>query len=149
MWPNPQKSADLVTFTEKILNRKLHFLCSVKCRSRRLQMFFKIGVFEKSTIFTGKHLHWSLFLIKLQAWRPATLVKRLQHMCFSVNIAKFLRTVFYRIPPVTASGQADWLLRQFVSDSRGATSNCTTEYMQFTCTNVSKSGTLREFSLVL
>ena len=28
MWPNPQESADLVTFTEVILNGKLHFLCS-------------------------------------------------------------------------------------------------------------------------
>ena len=28
MWPNPQISADLVTFTEETLNRKLHFLCS-------------------------------------------------------------------------------------------------------------------------
>ena len=28
MWPNPQFPADLVTFTEKILNGKLHFLCS-------------------------------------------------------------------------------------------------------------------------
>ena len=29
MWPNPQESADLVIFTESILNEKLHFLCSV------------------------------------------------------------------------------------------------------------------------
>ena len=29
MWPNSQKTADLVTFTEEILNGKLHFLCSV------------------------------------------------------------------------------------------------------------------------
>ena len=28
MWPNPQFSVDLVTFTEEILNRKLHFLCN-------------------------------------------------------------------------------------------------------------------------
>ena len=28
MGPNPQETADLVTFTEKILNGKLHFLCS-------------------------------------------------------------------------------------------------------------------------
>ena len=28
MWPNPQETADLVTFIEKILNGKLHFLCS-------------------------------------------------------------------------------------------------------------------------
>ena len=26
MWPNPQFPADLVTFTEEILNEKLHFL---------------------------------------------------------------------------------------------------------------------------
>ena len=30
MWPNPQFPADLVTFTEEILNEKLHFLSSVK-----------------------------------------------------------------------------------------------------------------------
>ena len=29
MWPNPQETADLVTFTEEIPNGKLHFLCSV------------------------------------------------------------------------------------------------------------------------
>ena len=28
MWPIPQETANLVTFTEEILNRKLHFLCS-------------------------------------------------------------------------------------------------------------------------
>ena len=28
MWPNPQSPADLVTFTEEILNGKFHFLCS-------------------------------------------------------------------------------------------------------------------------
>ena len=27
---NPQETADLVTFTEEILNRNLHFLCSVQ-----------------------------------------------------------------------------------------------------------------------
>ena len=27
-WPNPQKTADLVIFTEEILKEKLHFLCS-------------------------------------------------------------------------------------------------------------------------
>ena len=28
MWPNPQETVDLVTFTEELLNEKLHFLCS-------------------------------------------------------------------------------------------------------------------------
>ena len=33
MWPNPQFPADLVTFTEEILNGKLHFLRS-DCNAR-------------------------------------------------------------------------------------------------------------------
>ena len=28
MWPNPQETANLVTFTKEILNEKLHILCS-------------------------------------------------------------------------------------------------------------------------
>ena len=28
MWPNPLETADLITFTEKILSGKLRFLCS-------------------------------------------------------------------------------------------------------------------------
>ena len=28
MWPNPQETADLVTYNEEILNGKFHFLCS-------------------------------------------------------------------------------------------------------------------------
>ena len=34
MWPNPQETADLVTFTEEIPNGKLHFLCSAAIRLR-------------------------------------------------------------------------------------------------------------------
>ena len=29
MWPNPEFPADVVTFTEEILNGKLYFCCSV------------------------------------------------------------------------------------------------------------------------
>ena len=36
-------------------------------------MFFKIGVLKNIALFAGKHLCWSLLLIKLQA---ATLLKR-------------------------------------------------------------------------
>ena len=38
MWPNLQFPADLVTFTEQILNRKLHFLCSV-CKLSQFSIF--------------------------------------------------------------------------------------------------------------
>ena len=61
----------------------------------RPQMFSKTGVLEDIAIFTEKNLCWSLFLRKLQGWRRTFLFeKRLQRRCFSVNIAKFLRTAF-------------------------------------------------------
>ena len=48
-------------------------------------MFFKIGALKNFEIFTGKHFcWWSLFLIKLQAFR-----------CFPVNIAEFLSAAFF------------------------------------------------------
>ena len=43
-------------------------------------MFFETGAFRNFPIFTGKHLCWSHFLIKLQAYF---------NTCFLVNIAKF------------------------------------------------------------
>ena len=50
----------------------------------RSQMFFKIGVLKNFTIFSRKHLTASNFI-----------KKRLQHRCFSVNIAKFSRRAFF------------------------------------------------------
>ena len=52
------------------------------------QMFYKIDAYKNLAIFTGKHLCWSFFLKKF-------VKKRLQHRCFSVNIAKCLSTAFY------------------------------------------------------
>ena len=48
------------------------------------------GVLKNFVIFTGKHLCWSLFLIKLQAC--TFIEKRLQHSCFPLHVKKFLRT---------------------------------------------------------
>ena len=56
---------------------------------------FKIGVLKNFAIFTGKHLCWSLFLIKYPAFRATTLLKEDFNTCFSANIAKFLRIMFY------------------------------------------------------
>ena len=41
MWPNPQFSASLVTFTEEIFNKKLHIFCSRKL-AMQLSMFITI-----------------------------------------------------------------------------------------------------------
>ena len=50
--------------------------------------FYKKSCFAA---FTGKHLCWSLLLIKLQTWSPWGL----HHRCFLRNIAKFSR------PPIS------------------------------------------------
>ena len=42
MRPNPQETADLVTFNEEILSGKLHFLCSDECRLRSAPFDYKI-----------------------------------------------------------------------------------------------------------
>ena len=65
-------------------------------RNSLSQMFFKICVLKIFPIFTGKHLCWRLFLIKLQAFQTYNFIKmRLQHRCLPVNTAQFLRTAFF------------------------------------------------------
>ena len=36
-----------------------------KHESNRLQMYFKLGALKSFAIFTGKHLCWSLFLLRI------------------------------------------------------------------------------------
>ena len=62
-----------------------------------MKKLFLIKNFAK---FTEKLLCQSLFFDKVAGLTPASLLKkRLWHIGFSVNLAKFLRTPFYRIPP--------------------------------------------------
>ena len=53
MRPNPRKTVDLVTFTEEILNGKLHFLCRVGLMhenlfEQQIQVVFKL--FSRSEV---------------------------------------------------------------------------------------------------
>ena len=65
-------------------------------RNRCSQMFFKIGALKNSRVFMGKHLYWSLFLIKIAGLQVCNFIKkRLQYRCFPVNISKFSRAVFF------------------------------------------------------
>ena len=45
-------------------------------RSSRSQIFFKIGALKNFANFTGKHLCWSLFLIKLRILKLTNLLRR-------------------------------------------------------------------------
>ena len=77
-----------VKITYVLFQRKRHSSAVVhSCSSSRSQMFFKIGVLKIFAIFTGKHLRYSLFLIKFKDLKETS-------RCFNVNIAKFLRTAF-------------------------------------------------------
>ena len=54
--------------------------------------------------FTGKHLFQSFFFNELVDLRAATLLRKgLWHRCFPVIFVNFVRTSFYRTPPVTGS----------------------------------------------
>ena len=60
MWPNPQETAELVSFTDEILNGKLHFLCSdfeamslLKNKNTQLRLKFS-GFNQKWKILTVK-----------------------------------------------------------------------------------------------
>ena len=71
---------------------QLHLIVS---RSRRLEVFCKKAVQRNFAKFTGKHLCQCLFFNKVAGLSPASLLKRRYwHMCFPVNVAKFLRTPF-------------------------------------------------------
>ena len=51
-------------------------LCLLGLQMQPPEVFCKKAVLKTFVIFTGKHFCWGLFLIKLQAFRPATLLKR-------------------------------------------------------------------------
>ena len=63
-------------------------------RSSGSKMFLKIGVLKNFANLTGKHLCWSLFLIQTLLDSADSVKKRLQHRCYLVKLAKFLRWLF-------------------------------------------------------
>ena len=76
-------------------------------------MFFKIDVLKILANFTGKDLCWSLFLLRLEAWRNGTLLRRdSEKGVFLCNRGVFLWKLkkiknaffFYSMHPVGVSG---------------------------------------------
>ena len=60
------------------------------CRSSLRMCYVKKCVLKSFANFTGKHMHCSLFLIRLKTCN--FIKRRLQHRCFPVKFAKILRT---------------------------------------------------------
>ena len=65
-------------------------------RSSRSQMIFEIGVLEVWNIHRKTSVLESLFskVVSLEPWN--FIKKKLQHRCFPVNIAKFLRKFYLK-----------------------------------------------------
>ena len=83
-----------------VSENKLYLICLAEARSSRSQMFFKIGILKKIVTFTRRHLCWNLFFNEVEAFRPATLLKkRLLHRFFPVNTAKCSKTAFLSNSP--------------------------------------------------
>ena len=69
-------------------------------RSSRSQIFFKIGIVKIFENFVVKHLCWSIFLIKLEAWRSAVLLKRDSNTgVFLWNMRNFEEHLFLQNTP--------------------------------------------------
>ena len=66
-----------------------------KLQSSRSQIFFKIGVIKNFSNFTGKYLCWSIFLIKLQTWRPAALLRRGSNTGVFLEIDEIFKNTFF------------------------------------------------------
>ena len=82
----------------------LFSLISRICRSSHRRYSVKKGVLKDFANFTGKHLCRSLFLIKLQAFRPANLLKRYFNTGnFLWNLRNFYEHLFWRTSTLAAS----------------------------------------------
>ena len=93
-WKNKQTQKIRINF-QNLLKFMENPKQSLHLRSSCLHIFFKIGVFKNFANFRGKHLCWSLFLIKLQKETPIQVL--------SGEICKILwNSFFYRTPPMAA-----------------------------------------------
>ena len=84
-------------------------------------MFYKKAALKNLVILTGKHLCWSLFFNKNAGLQSCNfLKKRLQHRCFPMNIAKFVR-----IPVMKNISRG--LFERFPTSTNNITSNIGSE----------------------
>ena len=85
------------TFEIRVIFQKLRFIFHITLFQKQPpEVFYKKAVLKNFAIFTGKHMCWNLFLIKLQAIRLTSLLKRDSNIrYFPVNIVKFLRAPIF------------------------------------------------------
>ena len=78
------------------MSKENNFLVSFsKLQKQPPKCFVQKVVFENFTRFTGKHLCWGLLLIKLQAWKPATLLKKNPARVSSCEYCKICKSNYF------------------------------------------------------
>ena len=103
MWPNPQYPAYLVTFTEKVLNGKLHFLCSEKLATR-LVKFGQPWVITVKRIFENMPISWLLNIIislHLGTWLNITVAFTFLSKMFTVSVKSVCAACHIHTDPFT------------------------------------------------
>ena len=95
MWPNPQETADLITFTAEFLNVNLHFLCSVmyvKWISRKIlcaKLNQKI-LSQRMSLKSDSHLPKKTFFI----WFNDSPSKMMKNAFYFISKALFVLKIF-------------------------------------------------------
>ena len=87
----------LMNFLINLVKHKFFHVSIANNKKQPPDVFYKKAVLKYFSVFQGKHLCWSLFLIKLSACRSATLLKRNSNTSgFLLNIAKCLKAHILR-----------------------------------------------------
>ena len=71
MWSNPQKTANFVTFTEEILNGKLHFLCCMSNPILRFWDTFALSPLNIDPIYFKNSRNPSCMDLLLASFKPS------------------------------------------------------------------------------
>ena len=100
-----------------------------KNRSNHQSSFVKKDVLKNFAIFTWKHLCWSLFFIKLQAVRAATLLKSGSNTMFSCEYCEIIRNTYFVQHLRTAASLR--ILLNIHDGALGPFNNCVTLKLPF------------------
>ena len=81
------------------------YIFATSSRSSHQRCSVKKAAFNIFAIFAGKNLCWSLYLIRLQAWRPATLLKSDSNAGSSCKYCKIINNTYFEEHPWTTASE--------------------------------------------
>ena len=85
--------SNVLPFLFLVLIKGMRRWCESRSSHRRCSA--KKVVLKNFAVFTRKRLYWSLFLIKLQAFRPATVLKSTPTQTFSCEYCEILKSIYF------------------------------------------------------